>query len=379
MNIRLLSIGAAAVLSGCASLSGLDTSKMNIAKTDFGTTKGGQSADLYTLTNARGHSVAITNYGGIITSLNVPDRDGKVGDVVMGFDSLRDYEEKSPFFGCITGRYANRIAKGKFTLDGKTYTLAVNNGPNHLHGGKVGFDKKVWTAATRQEKGALVLELTHTSPDGDEGYPGALSARVTYTWTNDDTLRIDYAATTDKPTVVNLTNHTYFNLAGHDAGTALNHTLSLDASAFTPTDATAIPLGEIRPVAGTPFDFRSPHRLGERIDAEDEQIKFGGGYDHNFVVDGNAGQLRDCALLADPATGRTLEVLTSEPGVQLYTANFLNGLRGKGGAVYRKRDAVCLETQHFPDSPNQPSFPSTVLRPGETYRSTTVWKFGVRK
>ena len=365
-------------LCGCASVQGLDSAKMNITEKPFGTTKGGQAVTLYTLTNARGHDMSISTLGGTIVSLMVPDRDGKLEDVVLGFDNLRDYEDRSPFFGCITGRYANRIAKGTFSLDGQTYQLAVNNGPNHLHGGLAGFDKKVWSARQEKTKEAVRLILSHTSATGDEGYPGTLTCEVTYTWGHRDDLRIDYTATTDAPTVLNLTNHSYFNLAGHAAGPILNHVLQLEADAMTPTDATAIPTGEIRAVAGTPFDFRSPQAIGARIDADDQQTKWGLGYDHNFVVNGTPGRLRPCAELSDPTSGRVMTVETTEPGVQLYTANFMNDLRGKGGAVYPKRGGVCLETQHFPDSPNQPSFPSTVLRPGETFRSTTTFTFGTR-
>jgi aldose 1-epimerase len=365
-------------LCGCASVRGLDPSKMNITESSFGTTKGGQAVALFTLTNARGHEVRISTLGGTIVSLTVPDRDGTPGDVVLGFDTLRDYEERSPFFGCITGRYANRIAKGQFQLDGKTYSLAVNNGPNHLHGGLVGFDKKVWKARTEKTGDELRLILNHTSPDGDEGYPGALGCEVAYSWNNKSELRIDYTATTTAPTILNLTNHSYFNLAGHGAGSALNHVLQVEADTFTPTDATAIPTGELRPVEGTPFDFRSPQPIGARIGSDDQQTKWGLGYDHNFVVKGAPGRLRACAVLSDPGSGRVMTVHTTEPGVQFYSANFMDNLKGKGGAIYPKRGAVCLETQHFPDSPNQPTFPSTVLRPGETFRSTTVYGFSAR-
>ena len=357
-----------AMTCGCRSLTGLDASKMKVSQSSFGSTKAGQPVDLYTLTNARGNLVSITNYGGTITRVVVPDKAGQPGDVVLGFDTLREYEEKSPFFGCITGRYANRIANGKFTLDGQTYSLAVNNGPNHLHGGKVGFDKAVWSARPFQSRDSVGVELTHTSPDGDEGYPGALSSRVTYTWDNDNRLRIDYAAATTRPTVVNLTNHSYFNLAGHKSGDILGHLLTIHADTFTPTDPTAIPTGELRAVTGTPFDFTSPHAVGERINAPDQQIKLGGGYDHNFVVNGRPGRLRPCAEVYEPKSGRIMVVETTEPGVQLYTANFLNGLKGKDGSDYNKRDALCLETQHYPDSPNKPDFPSTVLRPGRIVR-----------
>lgn len=351
------------------------SSTMNITESPFGTTKDGQDVTLITLTNAHGHQARFSTLGGTLVSLTVPDRDGQLADVVLGFDSLRDYEERSPFFGCITGRFANRIAGGRFELDGKTYPLAVNNGPNHLHGGLVGWDKKVWKARTEKTDDSLRIVFTHTSPDGDEGYPGTVACEVACSWNNNNELRLDYTATTDRPTVINLTNHTYFNLAGHDRGTILDHTLQLEADAFTPTDATAIPTGERRPVAGTPFDFRSPQRLGARIEADDQQIKSGSGYDHNFIVNGPAGQLRPCATLTDPASGRTLTVHTTEPGAQLYTANFMDNLKGKDGAVYPKRGGVCLETQHFPDSPNKPEFPSTVLRPGDTFRSTTIFAF----
>lgn len=374
----LLSTCAALLFTGCQSLTGLDTSRMNISRSPFGSTQRGEAVELFELTNARGSVVRIMNYGGTITHLLVPDREGRPADVVLGFDQFTDYEERSPFFGCITGRYANRIARGRFNLEGESYQLAVNNGPNHLHGGRLGFDKVVWKAEPFRRDDAVGLHLTHTSPHGDEGYPGTLSCRVTYSWDNDDRLRIDYEATTDRPTVVNLTNHSYFNLGGHGSGIILDHQLKLHASAFTPTDETSIPTGEVRAVEGTPFDFRTPRAVGERINADYEQIRFGGGYDHNFVVDGRAGKLRPCAEVYHPASGRLMVVETTEPGVQLYTGNFLNGLKGKEGAVYHKRDGLCLETQHYPDSPNRPEFPTTVLRPGETYRSTTTYRFTTR-
>lgn len=367
-------------LGGCALFRGdLDPRKMNITSAPFGTTRSGQAATLYTLRNAKGHELKITNYGGAITSLLVPDKNGQVADVVLGFDTLREYEERSPFFGCITGRFANRIAKGKFTLNGVNYTLPVNNGPNHLHGGISGFDKKIWAARTEKTSDSVRLVLNYTSPDGEEGYPGTLACEVAYTWTNYDELRIDYTATTDRPTIVNLTNHTYFNLAGHDSGSVLDHYLTLNAASFTPADSTSIPYGDIRPVEGTPFDFRTPHTLGERIGASDQQLKYGLGYDHNFVLNGTAGRLRKVGQLAERETGRVMVVETTEPGVQLYTGNFLNNVRGKGDAIYPRRGGVCLETQHYPDSPNQPDFPSTVLNPGEKYRSTTVYRFLTEK
>jgi aldose 1-epimerase len=349
---------------------------MNITKHPYGQTADGAAVDLYTLTNDNGVEAKITNYGGIITSLRVPDRAGALGDVVLGFDALEDYLTRNPFFGCLVGRFGNRIAKGRFTLNGVEYALALNDGPNSLHGGMAGFDKKVWQASGVITDAGAGVVLRYVSPDGEEGYPGDLSVVVIYLLDNDNALRIAYSATTDKDTVVNLTNHTYFNLAG--AGDILGHELKLFADRFTPVDATLIPTGELRSLDGSPLDFRTPSSIGARIDADDEQIKLGGGYDHNYVVNGLAGTLRPAARVAEPTTGRVLEVLTTEPGVQLYSGNFLDGsLTGKGGAVYAKRSGFCLETQHFPDSPNQPAFPTTVLKAGETYRSTTVFKFSM--
>jgi aldose 1-epimerase len=361
-----------------------------IKRGPFGKTSDGQAVDLFVLTNASGAEVRITNYGGIVTALKVPDRDGKLGDVVLGFDKLEGYLAGHPFFGCITGRYANRIAGGRFTLDGKTYTLAKNNDVNHLHGGKQGFDKFVWKAEPTAGSDGPTLKLCRVSPDGEEGYPGNLSVVVTYTLTKDNALRIDYSAKTDKPTVLNLTNHSYFNLAGQGSGDVLGHEMEIFADRVTPVDAGLIPTGELRSVEGTPLDFRKPHKIGQRIDAEDEQIKRGRGYDHNFVLNkpgfskkpGLSGPSPGPTLAArayEPTTGRVLEVLTTEPGVQLYTANFLDGtVTGKEGKVYKRRYAFCLETQHFPDSPNQKSFPTTTLRPGEEFKSTTVYRFSVR-
>ncbi|MCB1099408.1 MAG: galactose mutarotase [Verrucomicrobiae bacterium] len=350
----------------------------SISKKPFGKTKDGQAVELYTLKNANGLSADIMTYGGTVVSLNVPDKAGKMADVVLGFDTLAEYEEKSPYFGCITGRYTNRIAKGKFTLEGEEYTLAVNNDVNHLHGGLKGFDKHVWKASAEETSHGPAVTFKHTSPDGDEGYPGTLSMEVTYALTNDNALRIDYKATTDKATVINLTNHSYFNLGGEGNGTILDHEVTLFADMFTPTDATAIPIGELASVEGTPFDFRKSTPIGQRIDAADTQIKYGQGYDHNFVVNGKPGTLRPTAIVHDPKSGRVMEISTTEPGVQLYTGNFLDGLAGKGGKTYVRRGALCLETQHFPDSPNQVTFPSVVLRPGATYTHTTVHKFSAR-
>ena len=340
----------------------------------FGTLPTGEDVLEYQMENRNGMRVSILNYGGIVQSIWVPDRDGELGDVALGFDELEAYLAKSPYFGCITGRYANRIAKGKFTLDGKTYTLATNNDVNHLHGGDKGFDKRVWNAKFTSPQS---VELTYTSPDGDQGYPGALTTTVTYTLTDDNALRIDYAATTDKPTVLNLTNHTYFNLSGAGRGTILDHLLTLKADRFNPTDATNIPTGELRPVAGTPFDFRQPTAIGQRIDLANEQLKVGQGYDHNYVLkDRRDGKLEEkIARVVDPESGRVLEVSTTEPGLQLYTGNFLDGMEGKYGRHYVRRGAFCLEAQTFPDSPNQTSFPSPILRPGETYQQTTIYHF----
>ena len=352
--------------------------KLSITGQPFGSTPDGKSAQLYTLTNAAGMKVQITNYGGIITSLSVPDRNGVSADVVLGYDHLDQYIKSNPFFGALIGRYGNRIAAGKFSLNGETYTLAVNNGVNHLHGGIKGFDKVVWDAKTAQTEQAVSLELSYLSVDGEEGYPGNLQAQVTYSLTNDNELQISYHATTDKPTVCNLTNHSYFNLKDGGASPILNHVLQINADRYTPVDATLIPTGELAPVEGTPFDFRRSTAIGARISDDNEQLKNGGGYDHNFVFNGEMGKLRLVATVSEPTTGRVMQVYTTEPGVQFYSGNFLDGsITGKKGVVYQKRSGLCLETQHFPDSPNQPNFPTTTLNPGETYQSKTVYKFTV--
>jgi aldose 1-epimerase len=345
----------------------------------FGTTRDGEDVELYTLTNSDGVEVRITNYGGIVTHLLVPDRDGVPGDVVLGCDSLSGYLEGTPYFGAIVGRYGNRIARGRFLLDGVEYSLATNNGDNHLHGGSRGFDKVVWAAEPYQAESEAGLRLSYVSEDGEEGYPGRLTVTVTYALTNENELRIEYLAETDKPTVVNLTHHSYFNLAGHDSGDILGHELELAASRFTAVDSGLIPTGELRQVAGSPMDFRERLSIGARIDAADEQLRFGGGYDHNFVLDAYDGSLRFAARVYEPTSGRVMEVYTSEPGIQFYSGNFLDGSNvGKGGTPYEHRAGFCLETQHFPDSPNQPHFPSTVLRPGERYESTTIYRFSVQ-
>jgi aldose 1-epimerase len=342
----------------------------------------GQPVDLYTLTNSNDMTVTITNYGGIIQSIWVPDRRGRQANVALGFDNVDDYVAGSPYFGCITGRYANRIAEGRFTLDGQEYQLATNDGPNHLHGGDVGFDKRVWDATPIEgDDDGVGLELTYTSPDGEEGYPGTLETTVTYTLTDDNEIQVDYHATTDAPTVVNLTNHTYFNLAGEGSGTIEDHRLTLNADHYTPVDETLIPTGEIAPVEDTPFDFTSPTAIGDRIRGGHEQIVIGRGYDHNFVLnreDPEDEEMILAARVAEPSSGRVLEISTTEPGIQFYSGNFLDGtLVGTGGNVYRQGDAFALETQHYPDSPNQPNFPSTVLRPGAEYETTTVFAFSV--
>jgi len=345
----------------------------------FGKTGDGQAVDIYTLKNRRGAEARITTYGGAVVSLTMPDRAGKFDDVLLGFDDLEGYQKTTTYIGSLVGRYANRIAKGRFTLNGKEYTLATNNGENHLHGGVRGFDKVVWKARPLPARGGQALELTYLSKDGEEGYPGNLTVRVVYTLTDANELKIDYYATTDKDTVVNLTNHNYYNLAGQGNGDILGHLLTINASRFTPTDAGAIPTGELRAVRGTPFDFTRPTSIGARIEQDEEQLKLGKGYDHNFVVNGRAGVLRLAARVTEPTTGRVMETWTTEPGVQLYTGNYLDGSDvGKGGKPYRHRSGFCLETQHYPDSPNRPEFPSTVLRKGARFRSTTVYKFSAR-
>ena len=345
----------------------------------FDKTPDGRDVDIYTLKSKGGAEARVISYGGIIVSLKVPDREGRLADVVLGFDDLDGYRGAgSTYLGALIGRYGNRIARGRFTLDGVEYKLATNNGPNHLHGGVVGFDKVLWSARPLKARNGSALELTYVSKDGEEGYPGALSVRVVDTLTDANELRIDYSATTDKDTVVNLTNHSYFNLAGEGSGTILGHLLTLDSDRFLPTDATSIPTGELRPVAGTPFDFTKPAAIGARIEADDEQLKWAKGYDHTYVVRGRMGTLRRAARVEEPKTGRVMEVWTTEPGVQFYTGNYLDGLAGKGGHTYDFRNGFCLETQHYPDSPNKPDFPTTVLRKGGRYRTTTVYKFSAR-
>jgi aldose 1-epimerase len=349
----------------------------SITKQAYGTTADGIAVDEYTLTNSNGMEMKVITYGGIITSLSAPDRHGNQGNIVLGFDNLADYETKNPYFGAIIGRYGNRIGGAKFSIDGTEYTLAANNGPNSLHGGVKGMDKVVWTAAEAEVENGVGLELSYLSPDGEEGYPGNLSVKVVYTLTEDNELRIEYTATTDQATVVNLTQHSYFNLAGNGAGTIYDHVLQINADQYTPVDETLIPTGENVDVVGTPFDFRNPKTIGAGIRSNDPQVVIGRGYDHNFVLNSDDGSLSKAAWVYEPTTGRTMEVWTTEPGVQFYTGNFLDGtLVGSSGGMYRQGEGFCLETQHFPDSPNQANFPSTVLQPGDTYQSTTVYRFG---
>ncbi|MFC1661855.1 aldose epimerase family protein [Gemmatimonadota bacterium] len=349
-----------------------------IASEPFGTTPDGQDVGLFTMTNPTGIEVKAITYGGIIVSLKTPDTTGQLADIVLGYDDLQGYLDASPYFGAIIGRYGNRIGGARFELEGETFTLAANDGPNHLHGGMQGFDKVVWDGEPFETDSSVGVVFSYTSLDGEEGYPGTLQTQVTYTLSDSDELIVDYLATTDQPTPVNLTQHSYFNLAGHGAGDILNHQLMIAADHMTPVDATLIPTGELAPVEGTPFDFRTPHGVGERISVDDPQIGFGGGYDHNFVLNGtSAGELILAARVSEPTTGRTLEILTSEPAIQFYSGNFLDGtITGKDGAVYEHRTGFCLETQHYPDSPNKTGFPSTILRPGEEYRSQTVFRFG---
>ncbi|GAB5560784.1 MAG: galactose mutarotase [Synoicihabitans sp.] len=385
MRIKtLLPLLTALCLSAASSATA--ATKATVTMASFGHTKSGEAVQIYTLTNRNGLSADIMTYGGTVVRLMTPDRNGQLGDIALGFDNVTDYENKSPYFGCIVGRYGNRIADGKFSLDRKNYTLAVNNVSDtvnaHLHGGDKGFDKVVWKARPVIKGHDAGLILWHTSADGDEGYPGNLKMKVTYFLTDNNALSIHYHATTDKATPVNLTNHTYFNLAGEGIGDINGHFLTLNADHYTPVDAGLIPTGQIAPVAGTPMDFTSPRAIGERNNAEHEQITFGGGYDHNWVLNKTGDELSLAAEVYEPTSGRVMTVHTNEPGIQFYGGNFLevDGVVrvGKSGVTYRHRTGFCLETQHYPDSPNQPNFPSTILRPGEVYETTTVHQFSSR-
>lgn len=342
---------------------------MGITKAAFGSLPDGRSVDIYTLTNSNGIRARIMNYGGTLVSLEAPDRTGKMADVVLGFDNIEGYVKDSPYFGCITGRFANRIAHGRFTLDGVEYKLAKNDGENHLHGGLVGFNKKIWQVEASEVKGAPTMKCTYRSPDGEEGFPGNLDVTVVYTLSDSNEWAIVYSAVTDKATPVNLTNHTYWNLAGEGTGDVLGHEMQIFASRYTPVDSGLIPTGEVKTLDASPLDFRTSTPIGARI----AQVE--GGYDHNYVLDGPTGSLTLAARACDPKSGRVLEVSTSEPAIQLYTGNFLGGFSGKKSVPYGKHFGFCLETQHYPDSVNQPDFPSVILRPGQTYRHVTVHKF----
>lgn len=374
MMLRRVLLATALVLTiGGLLIAQQKTSKAGVEQQRFGA-RDGRPVILYTLKNSHGVEVSAMNFGGIIQSIKVPDRNGKFADIVLGHDTAEGYMPNPPYIGAIVGRYANRIAHAKFSLDGKEYTLTKNNGDNSIHGGPGGFHNRIW-------QGKIIpdgVELTYLSKDGEEGYPGNLSVTVRYILTAAD-LKIEYSAATDKPTVLNLTNHSYFNLSGQGNGTILQEQLKLNASRFTPVDATLIPTGELKSVVGTPFDFLKPHAVGERINTDDEQIRLGHGYDHNFVIDGGGKDLTQAAEVYDPASGRALQVLTTQPGVQFYTSNFLDGsIKGKQGIAYPRNGALCLETQHFPDSPNHPAFPTTVLRPGDKFHSVTIYRFSVR-
>lgn len=357
--------------------------KATISMQSFGKTKEGVDTTLYTLTNANGVKADITNYGGIVVRLIVPDRNGNLDDVVLGYNTVAEYILDTPYFGALIGRVGNRIADGKFKLNGKSYSLVTNNFPGdipcHLHGGTVGFDKVVWDAEPFIENNTPGLKLHYLSKDGEEGYPGNLDVTVWYRLTNDNGLKIDYLATTDKATPINLTNHSYFNLKGEGDGDILGHVMVFNAANYTPVNAGLIPTGKIEPVKGTPFDFTTPHAIGERVDSDNQQMEFGGGYDHNWVLDNQDGDLALAGTVYEPVSGRFMEVWTEEPGLQFYCGNFLDGsLIGKSGRPYNFRNGFCLETQHYPDSINQPNFPTTVLKPGQEYRTTTIYRFSTR-
>jgi len=350
---------------------------MSIKRENFGSNAYGEKTELFELTNANGLNVRVMTHGATILSVETPDRNGNLVDVVLSLDTAEEYVQATPFFGCTAGRFANRIQGGRFTLDGEEYTLAANNGPNSLHGGLRGFDKVIWDAEVLEEDNAV--RMIYVSADGEEGFPGKLKTVITYTLTEGNELKIDYTAETTKATPLNLTNHSYFNLAGHNSGSAMGQRVTLNANTFLPTDATSIPYGKEAVVEGTPFDFRTSHVIGDRIDDENEQLGFAGGYDHNFCLNKTGeNELTFCARAEDPVSGRIMEIFTTEPGVQFYTGNFLDGtVKGKGGCVYVRRAGFCFETQHYPDSPNQPQFPNTILRPGVTFASQTLYKFSV--
>lgn len=379
--IRIQSIAlllAISILAGCNNPK-KEEAKASISSSPFGEMPDGQKVSQFTLVNTNGIEMKAITYGGIITSLMVPDKDGNLDDVVLGYDNLQGYLDATPYFGAIIGRFGNRIAKGKFSLDGEEYTLAVNNIGNHLHGGIKGFDKVVWTASEIQNEKGVGIKYEYTSPDMEEGYPGNLSVTVVYMLGNDNSLSFDYEATTDKKTVVNLTQHSYFNLAGNK-GDILSHKLTLNAPQFLPVDSTLIPTGELRNVEGTPFDFTISKVIGEEINTENQQLQYGGGYDHCWILaDGDAG-LNFAASLFEPKSGRQMDIYTTEPAIQFYSGNFLDGsIKGKNGVSYEHRTGLCLETEHYPDAPNQPVFPTVVLEPGQVYHSVTKYVFSVKK
>lgn len=378
----ILGAGACvACLVGCATTG---SSAGTISGKPFGATPDGKPVELYTLRNGKGAEASIMTYGGIVQSLKMPDRNGNYEDIVLGFDSLDGYTSASylnacPYFGALIGRYGNRIGDAKFTLDGKTYTLAANNNGNTLHGGVKGYDKVVWSAQPKMTSDGPALELTYVSPDGEEGYPGTLKVTARYTLTDDNELKLEFTATTDKPTVVNLTHHSYFNLRGQGNGDILGHEVYMNSDKTTPVDSELIPTGEFAPVEGTPFDFRKPMAIGARINDPNTQLQYGPGYDHNWVINKPLGKYGLQARVTEPTTGRVMEVYSDEPGLQFYAGNFLDGtITGKGGKVYQRRTGFCMEPQHYPDSPNKPQFPSTVLRPGQTFHNTIVYKFSAK-
>ncbi|HEY3914282.1 MAG TPA: aldose epimerase family protein [Verrucomicrobiae bacterium] len=365
---------SACFLAGCSSYS---SSSGSISKAPFGATPDGEAVEIYTLHNSKGAEARIMTYGGIVVSLKMPDKKGEFNDVVLGYDNLDSYVKNSPYFGALIGRYGNRIAGGKFTLDGQTYNLPINDGPNTLHGGKKGFDKRVWTAKAHKTADGPQLVLHYLSKDGEEGFPGNLDVTAVYTLTEDNALKLEYTATTDKDTVLNLTHHGYWNLAG--SGDILSHVVMIPASKYTPVDSTLIPTGELAPVENTPFDFRTATPIGARIGDDNEQLKFGKGYDHNWVIDKKFGDLTLMARVTEPNTGRVMEVWSTEPGLQFYSGNFLDGtITGKYGWVYQHRNAFCMEPQHYPDSPNKPGFPTTELKPGETFHNVIMYKFSTQ-
>lgn len=372
-RVYILLFGITIIFFQCT----INNNKLERIKSEpFGKAPDGTPVELFTLINLNGVTAQITNYGGIITTLNVPDKDGNFDDVVLGFYTLEEYIKKSPHFGCLVGRFGNRIAGGKFTLDGVEYQMAINNGPNHLHGGLVGFDKKVWTPEMITEENGSALKLTYLSPDGEENYPGNLNVEAVYRLNDDNELILTFSATTDKKTVLNLTHHSYFNLKGHGNGDILDHEIQFNSTEYVAIDSTSIPLGPLMNVSNTPFDFLQPKSIGQDIEADDEQIRNGGGYDHSFVVDGYNEKLKLACTVWDHTSGRMMEVWTTEPAVQFYTGNFLDGsIKGKDGKVYKQRYGFCLEAQHYPDSPNHPEYPTTVLGPGEVYDQTTIYKF----